>query len=143
MSTKKTSKKTTTKKVTKASKVTEVKKEPIVEQGEISPRVFGPGQKGISNTTPEVKESPIEEKKNDVIGSLKGWKEVHQAGHLRVQAVRTVVPARELPEDIRRWLMNKGYGTNVYLKSKEWLEKHNVDPVMLEKLKKFINDKYL
>ena len=53
------------------------------------------------------------------------------------------VSIRELPEDIRKWLNNKGYGTNVYLKNKEWLEKHNVDPVMVEKLKKFINDRYL
>ena len=55
----------------------------------------------------------------------------------------TPVSKRDLPEDIARRLTNKGYGTNVYLQPKEWLEKHNVNMEMVEKLKKFINDKYL
>ena len=92
---------------------------------------------------PEVKEEPKAEK-DVVIGSLKGGKDVHQKNtYVKVKSVRGPIHKRELPEDIQKWLTNKGYGTNVYLESKEWLEKHNVDPVMLEKLKKFINDRYL
>jgi hypothetical protein len=93
--------------------------------------------------TPEVEEKK-EEKKSDVIGSLKGGKEVHQAGkHLKVKSVMTPVNKRELPRHLQVWLTNKGYGTNVYLESKEWLEKHNVDMDKIEELKKFINDRYL
>ena len=46
-----------------------------------------------------------------------------------------------VPEDIRNYLIKKGLTTNVYLKSKEWLEKHNVDLEMVEKLKKFLQSK--
>lgn len=98
--------------------------------------------------TPEVKEEAKEpkkeEKKSDVIGSLKGGKDVHQAGkHLKVKSVMTPVNKRELPRHLQVWLTNKGYGTNVYLESKEWLERHNVDMDKIEELKKFINDRYL
>lgn len=95
--------------------------------------------------TPEVEEAKKpEEKKDDVIGSLKGGKDVHQAGkHLKMKSVMTPVNKRELPRHLQAWLTNKGYGTNVYLESKEWLEKHNVDMDKIEELKKFINDRYL
>lgn len=100
---------------------------------------------------PEVKEEEKEEKptqkvkvKSDVIGKLKGGKEVHQPGqHLKVKSVRAPISKSELPKDLQRWLTNKGYGTNVYLESKEWLERHHVDMSKIEELKKFINDRYL
>lgn len=90
------------------------------------------------------KKTTAKAKANDVIGSLKGWKQVHQKiNTVRVKAMRGPISKRELPPDLQRWLTNKGYGTNVYLQSKEWLESHNVDMTMVKKLKKFINDKYL
>jgi hypothetical protein len=46
-----------------------------------------------------------------------------------------------LPEDIRNYLIKKGLTTSVWQKSKEWLEKHNVDMEMVEKLKKFLQSK--
>ena len=46
-----------------------------------------------------------------------------------------------LPEDIRRWLMSNGLTSDVYTKDKEWLEKHNVDMEMVEKLKKFLTER--
>lgn len=101
---------------------------------------------------PEVKKEVKEEEKptqkvkvkSDVIGKLKGGKEVHQPGqHLKVKSVRAPISKSELPKDLQRWLTNKGYGTNVYLESKEWLEKHHVDMSKIEELKKFINDRYL
>jgi hypothetical protein len=60
-----------------------------------------------------------------------------------VQAMRGPLPHRDLPEDIQKWLRNKWYGTNIYQRDKEWLIAHKVDMNMVEKLKKFINDKYL
>ena len=50
-------------------------------------------------------------------------------------------PMFKLPEDIRRYLISKGLTTDVYKMDKEWLEKHNVDMEMIEKLKKFLTEK--
>lgn len=50
-------------------------------------------------------------------------------------------PMFKLPEDIRRYLVSKGLTTDVYKMDKEWLEKHNVDMEMVEKLKKFLTEK--
>lgn len=50
-------------------------------------------------------------------------------------------PMFKLPEDLRRYLVSKGLTTDVYKMDKEWLEKHNVDMEMVEKLKKFLTEK--
>lgn len=50
-------------------------------------------------------------------------------------------PMFKLPEDIRRYLVSNGLTTDVYKMDKEWLEKHNVDMEMIEKLKKFLTEK--
>lgn len=115
-------------------------------------------KENVELETPEIIEDPRKEEaekelekptqkvkvKNDVIGKLKGGKEVHQPGqHLKVKSVRAPISKSELPKDLQRWLTNKGYGTNVYLESKEWLERHHVDMSKIEELKKFINDRYL
>lgn len=50
-------------------------------------------------------------------------------------------PMFKLPEDLRRYLISKGLTTDVYKMDKEWLEKHNVDMEMVEKLKKFLTEK--
>ena len=128
-----------TKKTTAKAKKPAVKKEEVKTPEVTTPEVQEP-------QTPEVTPEPTPEpvKANDVIGSLKGWKQVHQKiNTVRIKAMRGPISKRELPPDLQRWLTNKGYGTNVYLQPKEWLEKHNVDMKMVEKLKKFINDRYL
>lgn len=127
------------KKKATAKAVEEVKENVELE----TPEVIEDPRKEEVEEEVKKEEKPVE-KKSDVIGQLKGGKEVHQAGkHLKVKAVIAPIHKRELPEDIQRWLTNKGYGTNVYLESKEWLEKHNVDKEKVEQLKKFINDRYL
>ena len=98
--------------------------------------------------TPEVvEEAPevIEEEpvKSDVIWKIKGGKAVHQKGFLRMKAVRWPIDKSKLPEDIQKWLTNKGYGTNIYLRSKEELEKRHVDLEMVQKLKDFISKNFL
>lgn len=90
----------------------------------------------------EPKEEPKEEKK-DVIGQLKGGKQVHQGGFLKFKAVRWPVDKSKLPEDIQKWLTNKGYWTNIYLRSKEELEKKHVDFDMVQKLKDFISKNFI
>ena len=56
---------------------------------------------------------------------------------------RTPVPMYKLPEDIRKYLLRRGFGTNVWEKSDEWLDRHHADKEMIEKLKKFISENYL
>jgi hypothetical protein len=69
---------------------------------------------------------------------------VHQKkDFIRMVPYRTPVPMYKLPEDIRKYLKGKGFGTNVYEKSQEWLDKHHADMKMIEKLKKFISENYL
>ena len=111
--------------VTKAVEAEEVKAEEVAEEAT------------------EVAEEPKKEEPR-VIGSLKWGNDVHQKnGHLKIKAIRWPISKRELPEDIRKWLTNKGYGTNIYLKSKEELEKRHVDLKMVDKLKKFISERYI
>jgi hypothetical protein len=48
-----------------------------------------------------------------------------------------------LPEDLRKYLINKWWWTNVWEKGEEWLEKHNADMNKIRELKKFISEHYL
>lgn len=50
-------------------------------------------------------------------------------------------PMFKLPADIRGYLQSKWLTTEVYKKSKEWLEKHDVDLKMVEKLKDFLTER--
>ena len=44
----------------------------------------------------------------------------------------------KIPADIRQYLMNNGFTTDVYKKDKEWLDAHNVDMEMIDRLKDFL-----
>ena len=79
--------------------------------------------------------------KDRVLGDVGGSKIVKPVGKIRFEAQVWPYPMFMVPEDIRNYLIKKGLTTNVYLKSKEWLEKHNVDLEMVEKLKKFLQSK--
>lgn len=70
--------------------------------------------------------------------------QVHQAKwFIRTKAYRTAIPMYKIPADIRQYLLNKGFGTNVWEKDKAWLERHHADMEMIERLKKFISENYL
>lgn len=62
---------------------------------------------------------------------------------IRTQTYRNPIPMYKLPQDLQQYLLNKGFGTNVWEKDKAWLEKHKADPKMIEKLKAFISGNYL
>jgi hypothetical protein len=47
----------------------------------------------------------------------------------------------KLPADIRQYLINNGFTSDVYKKDKEWLEKHHADMKMIEKLKNFLTER--
>lgn len=138
-----TKNKSTKKQEVKEVKTPEVKEEIKEEVKEVKEEKKEEKKEEQGKEKEEIKEEK-KAKKSDVIGSLKWGKEVHQAGkHLKIKWVIAPVSKKELPKHIQKWLTNKGYGTNVYLESKEWLEKHHVDMDKLEELKKFINDRYL
>lgn len=61
-------------------------------------------------------------------------------GRIEFEAQVAPVPLFKLPADIRQYLVNKGLSTNVWKKSKEWLEKHHVDEKMVERLKEFLSN---
>lgn len=55
------------------------------------------------------------------------------------EAQQASVPMFMIPADIRQYLINKWFGTNVWRRDKEWLEKHGADMKMIEKLKQFLS----
>lgn len=111
----------------------------------------------IAENTPKGVEAPVKNPTEDQlnkeinkVGKMMEKKEevkvfqVHQAKwFIRTKAYRTPIPMYKLPPDIRQYLLNKGFGTNVWEKDKAWLEKHKADMEMIERLKKFISENYL
>lgn len=66
-----------------------------------------------------------------------------KSSFIKTKTLKTFPTLNQLPEDIRKYLTNKGWGSNVYLKGEERLLKHKADMKMIEKLKKFLSDHYL
>lgn len=80
-------------------------------------------------------------KKSKVIWDI-GWTKVEKpVWRIKFEAQVAPYPLFMLPEDIRRYLISHGLTSEVYKKDKEWLEKHNVDMEIVEKLKKFLTEK--
>lgn len=88
------------------------------------------------------KEIQAVEEKMEIIGRVKT--PVYQkSSFIKTKAHNTPVCLYELPEDIRTYLTNMWWWSNVYEKWEEWLVKHWADMDMIEKLKKFISEHYL
>lgn len=66
-----------------------------------------------------------------------------KSSFIKTKTLKTHPTLNQLPDDIRRYLTNKWWWSNVYLKWEEWLLKHKADMWMIEKLKKFLSDHYL
>ena len=79
--------------------------------------------------------------KDRVLGDVGGSKIVKPVGKIRFEAQLSAYPMFMVPAEIRNYLIKKGLTTNVRQKDKEWLEKHNVDLEMVEKLKQFLQSK--
>lgn len=77
--------------------------------------------------------------KNDVVWTV-WWTEVHmQARWIRFQKFDAPVPMFMIKdEELRSYLVTKGFWTNVYQKDKEWLESHWADMKMIERLKRYV-----
>ena len=82
------------------------------------------------------------EEKMEILGKVKS-PVFQKSSFIKTKAYNTPVCLYELPEDIRTYLTNMGWWSNVYEKGEEWLVKHWADMKMIEKLKKFISEHYL
>lgn len=70
------------------------------------------------------------------------WTNVVQPkGRIRFEAQQSAFPLFMLPADIRSYLVAHWLTSDVYKKDKEWLEKHNVDMKIVQKLKEFLTEK--
>lgn len=76
-----------------------------------------------------------------VIGSIWDSPVVKAKGRIKFEAQVAPMPMFKLPADIRQYLINNGFTSDVYKKDKEWLEKHNADMKMIEKLKNFLTER--
>lgn len=79
--------------------------------------------------------------KDRVLGDVGGSKITKPVGRIRFEAQVWPYPMFMVPAEIRNYLTKKGLTTDVWKKDKEWLEKHNVDLEMVEKLKQFLQSK--
>ena len=138
-------------KITIKKKVKEVEKTPEIEETTVSTVVENEISDAedlggtIINAEQEIglKKSTkwTKYKKSKVIWDI-GWTKVEKpVWRIKFEAQVAPYPLFMLPEEIRRYLISHGLTSEVYKKDKEWLEKHNVDLEMVEKLKKFLTEK--
>lgn len=82
------------------------------------------------------------EKLEDEIGKA-NWNPVFQkTAFIKTVALRTPIPMYKLPEKFKTYLQNMWFGTNVYEKDKEWLEKHGADMEIINELKQYLSEHY-
>jgi len=62
-------------------------------------------------------------------------------GRIKFEAQVAPYPIFLLPQEIKRYLISHWLTSDVYKKDKKWLEKHNVDMEIVEKLKKFLTER--
>lgn len=138
-------------KITIKKKVKEVEKMPEIEETSVSTVVENEISDAedlggtIINAEQEIglKKSTkwTKYKKSKVIWTI-GWTNVEKpVWRIKFEAQVAPYPLFMLPEDIRKYLIRNGFTSNIYLKDKEWLEKHNVDMEIVEKLKKFLTER--
>lgn len=89
----------------------------------------------------EVKKQVKKIQKQEILWTI-GWTAITKPKwRIVFEAQMWAYPMYKIPVEIRRYLKNKWLTTEVYKKSKEWLEKHHVDMKMVEKLKEFLTSR--
>lgn len=83
----------------------------------------------------------VEEEMN-VIGHVRS-RVFQKSSFIKTKSLKAPVCLSALPDDLRKYLVNKWWWPNVYEKGEEWLLKHKADMEKIEKLKKFLSDHYL
>lgn len=131
-------KKTTKKKITISRKpkaveeVIEAKPEVVEEETPVTTVVE---EEIMTVAEPKVDNVPV---RWEIVWNGMSTSVVAPRWRIRFEAQVAAVPMFKLPPDIRQYLINKWFGTNVWRKDKERLEKHWADMKMIEKLKKFL-----
>ena len=113
----------------------EAKPEVKVEENVVENDVKEEDLKEIDKKITEVEE------KMEVIGQVRS-PVFQKSAFIKTKAYTTPVPLYELPDDLRQYLINMWFWTNVYEKGDEWLQRHWADMEKIEELKKFISEHY-
>lgn len=126
-------------------KITEIEENPVsfVEENEISDVEIPSGTVFHDEEEIFVKKTTkwTKFKKSKVIWDI-GWTKVEKpVWRIKFEAQVAPYPLFMLPEDIRKYLIKKWFNSEIYKKDKEWLEKHNVDMEIVEKLKQFLTER--
>lgn len=116
----------------------EVKNEENVGTTVVENEINNEIENELKNVQAETKKEP-KWKANDVVWTV-WWTQVHmQARWIRFQKFDAPVPMFMIQdEELRSYLVTKGFWTNVYQKDKEWLESHWADMEMIERLKRYV-----
>ena len=124
----------------------EVKNEENVGTTVVENEINNEIENELKNVQAETKNEPKWKAKNeqvnkpdDVVWTV-WWTSVHmQPRWIRFQKFDAPVPMFMIQdEELRSYLVTKGFWTNVYQKDKEWLESHWADMEMIERLKRYV-----
>ena len=117
----------------------EVKNEENVGTTVVENKINNEIENELKNVQAETKNEPKWKAKNDVVWTV-WWTSVHmQPRWIRFQKFDAPVPMFMIQdEELRSYLVTKGFWTNVYQKDKEWLESHWADMEMIERLKRYV-----
>ena len=86
-------------------------------------------------------QAEVEKQAQKIIWDVGGSVISKPQGRIRFEAQVAPIPMFMLPADIRIYLQSHWLSSDVYKRDKEWLEKHNVDMDMVDKLKKFLTER--
>lgn len=92
----------------------------------------------IENEISEVEEPKVKKSSDKIIWNIWNTVVAKPKGRIAFEAQVAPVPLFKLPADIRQYLINNGFSSDVYKKDKERLEKHNADMEMINRLKDFL-----
>lgn len=92
----------------------------------------------IENEISEAEEPKVEKSSDNIIWNVWNTVVAKPKGRIAFEAQVAPVPLFKLPADIRQYLINNGFSSDVYKKDKERLEKHNADMEMINRLKDFL-----
>jgi hypothetical protein len=117
----------------------EVKNEENVGTTVVGNEINNEIESELKNVQAEAENEPKWKAKNDVVWTV-WWTSVHmQPRWIRFQKFDAPVPMFMIQdEELRSYLVTKGFWTNVYQKDKEWLESHWADMEMIERLKRYV-----
>lgn len=100
-----------------------------------------PATTDLENEINDVLDTEVSNSPDGLIWDVWGSSVIKPKGRIVFEAQVAPVPMFKMPKEIREYLTNNGFTTDLWQKDKEWLEKHNVDMEMVEKLKKFLTER--